>query len=138
MATETGPLEAIQRLARRDGRYAPEAFLFVSEGVHRTAAWVKDGTLPPQPKGSRGEGEEFHVSGQELIAGLRRLAGEKWGMLAPRVLESWGVRAPADFGEIVFLMIEDETLQWRRRECDTREDFDDPTPLAESFRTLED
>lgn len=138
MASRQDPLEAVRRLARRDGRYLPEAFLFVSEAVHRTAGWVRDGTLPPQPKGPRGEGEEFHVSGQELLAGLLRLAREKWGMMAPHVLAAWGVRRAEDFGEIVFLMVEDEEMQWRRRECDSREDFADRTLLAEHFRTLGD
>ena len=118
-------LEAIRRLAEADSRYAPEAFFFVSEAVGQTAQWIQDKVLPEENAGPRSEdgADRFHVSGQELLAGIRKLARDRWGMLAPRVLGRWGVRRTEDFGEIVFLMVGDEALAWKSRECDRREDF---------------
>lgn len=128
----------IRELAQRDGRYAPEAYLFVSEAVARTAEWVMRGILPPDDVGpSRGEGSEFHVSGRELLAGIRKLAKERWGCLAPYVFRAWGITRCEDFGEIVFNMVEDETLQWKKRECDRREDFAGGYDFNEAFSSFE-
>lgn len=117
-------LDNIHALAERDGRYSPDAFLFVSEAVGKTADWIKKNVIQPLDRDERrGEGETYHVSGQELLLGIRRLAGERWGQMAPTVFHLWGVHSTEDFGEIVFLMVEDPAMQWRKRECDTREDF---------------
>ncbi len=117
-------LNHIHRLARHDGRYAPDAFLFVSEAIAHTVNWVRDGTIQvTEQEKERGDKDEFHVSGQELLRGVRKLARERWGCMARTVLEQWGVRKTDDFGEIVFLMVEDEELRWKKRECDRREDF---------------
>lgn len=130
-------LQHIRDIAKKDGRYAPEAFLFVSEAIGLTAAWLKDGTLSENDTGAGRGGEgEFHVSGRELLAGVRRLAGERWGALAGRVLFSWGVYRTEDIGEIVFCMVEDEKLQWRRRACDTRDDFAGGYDIETAFRDL--
>lgn len=137
MMTPHEHLKYIKELAERDGRYAPEAFVFVSEAIGVTAAWLKDGTLTENDIGhTRGADGEFHVSGRELLAGIRKLAGERWGALAGQVLLRWGVRRTADFGEIVFCMVEDEKLQWRKRECDSRADFAGGFDLATAFRDL--
>ncbi|MBN2710899.1 MAG: hypothetical protein JXR97_00490 [Planctomycetes bacterium] len=117
-------IERIKHIAKADGRYSPDAFLFVSDGIQQTVKWLRAGEIKPEDVGpGRGEGEEFHVSGQELLVGLRRIAKERWGMMAKRVLNGWGIKSTEDFGEIVFIMVEDPELQWRKRECDTRDDF---------------
>ena len=129
-------LDRMRSIAAQDGRYSPEAFLFVSKAIGQTVEWIKKGVLKPDnaPEGAREEqGGMFHVSGKELLSGFRRLARERWGLLAPRVLGSWGVRRTEDVGEIVFLMVEDEELQWRRRPSDTREDFADGFDFQAAF-----
>ena len=130
-------LQYIRDLARRDGRYSPEAFVFISEAIGATAKWLQDGTISPNDAGPNRGGEgEFHVSGKELLTGIRRLALEKWGPLAPTVFRHWGVRRTEDFGEIVFCMVEDATLQWKRRDCDTRADFADGFDFDSSFNVI--
>lgn len=141
----------MHRLARSDGRYDLKAFLLVSEAVQFTATLLRSGRLAPDDPAGHGqrhgprpppateteeddhgdEPETFHVSGQELVAGFERLAWNKWGLLADQVLASWGVRRPADVGEIVFLMVEDPGVGWSKRPCDTREDFHTPYDFAE-------
>ena len=75
----------------------------------------------------------FHISGHELLEAMRRLARERWGCLARQVLENWGVRRTEDVGEIVFLMVEDEKLEWKRRDSDTRADFENGYSFREEF-----
>lgn len=127
--------DRITRLAREDGRYSPAAFYFVNDVVASTVKWLKAGEMRPRDVApSRGEGEEnFHISGYELLEGMRRLAKERWGLLARPVLERWGIYRTEDVGEIVFLMVDDPELQWKRRESDTKADFEGGYNFAETF-----
>jgi uncharacterized repeat protein (TIGR04138 family) len=51
--------------------------------------------------------------------------------MAPLAFERWGVRSPADFGEIVFNLIDAELLS--RRPTDSRLDFVDGFDFRETF-----
>ncbi len=101
--------DRIGYIARQDGRFSPMAFYYVNDVVASTVKWLKSGEMTPRDiSGSRGEGDEnFHISGQELLEGFRRVSLERWGMMARQVLERWGVYRTEDVGEIVFMMVED-------------------------------
>ena len=62
-----------------------------------------------------------HVSGRELLGGMRDLAIRKFGKQAKAVLAKWNIFRTEDFGEIVFEMIDGGLLTKRPR--DSREDF---------------
>lgn len=130
-------LQYIRQLAEKDGRYSPDAFVFVTEAIAYTARWLQDGTIKANDVAdSRGGDGEFHVSGQELLEGLRLLAMQRWGQMAKVVLERWGVNRTEDFGEIVFCMVGDETLKWQKREDDSIEDFADGYDFSTAFNVL--
>jgi len=63
-----------------------------------------------------------HVSGSDLCFGLRDYALSRWGLLAPAVLNSWGIRETKDFGRIVFALVDNGVLQ--KQPEDRIEDFD--------------
>ncbi len=88
-----------RHLLRSAGPYPIEAFHFVREGLSYTASHVH-GDPENLPEMDR------HVTGQQLCLGLRDYAIERYGMLAPAVLEHWKVRRTDDFGRIVFSMID--------------------------------
>ena len=101
-------------IRREAGPYPLEAYHFVREGLSYTANMVF------------GEGDTMseldrHVTGQELCLGLKNYAVDQWGMLAPVVLECWGIRRSEDFGRIVFAMIDAGLMS--RRPDDALEDF---------------
>ena len=125
----------VRALSRSGGGYAPEAFLFVGEAVGATAKWIREGELAEDdPVGGRQTGAEtFHISGRELLAGLRRLAWRRWGRMAGVVLAQWGLRRSEDVGEVVFRMVEDPEMGWSRREGDTRADFAGGGDLTAAF-----
>jgi uncharacterized repeat protein (TIGR04138 family) len=75
--------------------------------------------------------EDRHISGQQLCLGLRELAIEKYGLLAPVVLEHWRVRRTFDFGRIVFAMIEAGLMTKTHR--DSLEDFQAVYDFEEAF-----
>lgn len=130
-------MRLIHRIAREDGAYRPEAFLFVSEAIARTVEWIRKGKLQtdprPQPRGGEGE---FHVSGKELLQGIQRLAAERWGGMAPTVFAQWGITRTEDFGRIVFLMVNNEEMHWKKRDCDSEEDFAGGFDFATAFEDL--
>ena len=107
-----------EKIAKLDGRYCPQAFHFVYEGLGYTVKELKD--------------SPGHVSGQILAEGLRRLALERWGKLALLVLESWKVTCTRDFGEIVYALIEYEWMS--AMPSDTIEDFDDVYSFSKTFQ----
>lgn len=103
-------------------QYAPEAYILVLEALNRTAQWVRDGRIKPLDVGERQEGHSgFHISGKELLEGLRLYALDQYGDMAHFLLQRWGLRRTEDVGEIVFTLIEHKHL--KRRECDSRDDF---------------
>ncbi|MBI3333319.1 MAG: hypothetical protein HYZ93_04435, partial [Candidatus Omnitrophica bacterium] len=99
-------LQRIQLLSRRDPRYKPEAYLFVLAGLHFTIGQL------PEPR---------HISGQELLQGLRLYGLDQFGPLTARVFEHWGIHRTEDFGYIVFTLVESKLL--RKTEEDTLDDF---------------
>jgi uncharacterized repeat protein (TIGR04138 family) len=113
--------EAVDDIARADGRYDRDAYYFVREGLDFTIKMLK--------KDSRGAGR--HVSGQELLDGLRRFALDQFGPMAKTVLSYWGVKQCEDFGEIVFCMVDKGILG--KTEQDTREDFKGGFDFDEAF-----
>jgi len=107
------------------GSYPQAAFDFVREGLAVTVARLHaDESLPELAR---------HVTGQQLCLGLRDHALERWGMLAPTVLDSWNIHRTDDFGRIVFALIEHGQLS--KTPQDTLEDFRAVYDFDEAFAT---
>jgi uncharacterized repeat protein (TIGR04138 family) len=94
-------------LVERDPRYAPAAYHFVFEALDHTLS-------------NRGGGRR-HVSGPEIMDGVRSLALERFGYLTRSVLHNWGVTMTDHFGDIVFNLIAVDLLQ--KTADDRLEDF---------------
>lgn len=89
-------LTDIRRLAHRDGRFDPEAFSLVGQGLcHAARLLGKD----------EAKDDDRHLTARELVTGLVDLAAERYGLLAEPVLRAWGIREAADIGQITFLLI---------------------------------
>ena len=112
----------IEKLLQNDRRYSREAYLFVREALDYTQKRVE----------KKSKEEVRHVSGQELLAGIRCFALEHFGPMAQMVLNEWGVRTCQDFGELVFNMIESNLLA--KTAQDSREDFKGGYDFFEAFR----
>jgi uncharacterized repeat protein (TIGR04138 family) len=113
--------ETVDEIVRTDRRYDRDAYYFVREGLDFTIKMLK--------KDSHGVGR--HVSGQELLEGLRRFALDQFGPMAKTVLTYWGVNQCEDFGEIVFHMVDKGILG--KTEQDTPEDFKGGYDFDEAF-----
>ncbi|MCX6924308.1 MAG: hypothetical protein NT154_14005 [Verrucomicrobia bacterium] len=113
--------EALQKIQAKDPRYHREAYEFVREALDYTQKTIGKDT----------RGHIRHVSGQELLAGIREYSLQQFGPMARTVLEEWGIRGCADIGEIVFNMIEVEWLA--KTDKDSRADFQDGYDFEEAF-----
>ncbi len=108
--------EKIEEISREKGRYHEQAYMFVREALDFTVSRMEN---------------PGHISGQELLAGIRELACERYGRLARLVFEMWGVTTTRDFGEIVFHLVDAEILS--KRETDSVADFDAVFDFATAF-----
>ena len=88
---------------RRDPRYAYEAYEFVFAALAHTQKLL--GREPPREPGDEPE-PHHHVSGPELLDGIRDLALREFGLMARTVFRLWGINRTDDFGEIVFNLVE--------------------------------
>ncbi len=113
--------ERFRRAVLEDGRYPLEAYEFLNHGLEYTTNLVHVG----ESDGPR------HVTGQELSAGLRDLAIQRWGGLAPLVLKQWGIRSTRDFGEMVFFLVGLNLMG--AHESDSIDDFDGVFNFDEAF-----
>jgi len=99
-----------------DNRYTPEAYLFVREGLDHTVSQLE------KPR---------HVSGKELLAGMREYALKEFGPVTKRVLCEWGINNCLDFGNIVFNLVNFGLLG--KTDEDSIEDFMDGYDFNEAF-----
>lgn len=114
--------EALEQILAADARYHRDAYIFVREALDHTQQMVaKDNADRLR-----------HVTGQELLEGIRQFALAQFGPMAQTVLGEWGIRECRDFGNIVFNMVEIGLLA--KTQNDSRDDFNDGYQFNDAFR----
>ena len=113
--------DAVSRICARDRRYAPEAYLFLHDGLMLTLQKVQQKEKKPR-----------QITGAELSEGLREYALEQFGPLTMTVLNRWGLHTTRDFGEIVFGLLKAGLLG--KTDEDKIEDFDNLYDFDRAFR----
>ncbi len=117
-----------KRLQQSAGPFPPQAYQFVREGLAHTVKSIH-GDMGPMS-----EDESRHVSGQQLCLGLRDYAVKQYGLLARTVLRNWHITETADFGRIVFAMIDAGLM--RKTDEDSMDDFRGVFDFEEAFNDL--
>jgi uncharacterized repeat protein (TIGR04138 family) len=115
--------EELDKIVAKDSRFTREAYNFVREALDFTQKLLGK---PPKDDVPR------HVSGQQLLEGIRDYALQQYGPMSLMVLEEWGIRHCEDFGELVFNMVENSLLA--KTEKDSREDFKGGYAFEDAFR----
>jgi uncharacterized repeat protein (TIGR04138 family) len=77
------------------------------------------------------EAAESHISGPELLDGIREMALEEFGLMTLTVFNYWGVHSTDDFGRIVFDFIDQG--QMKKTDSDKLSDFFDVYDFDEVF-----
>jgi len=99
-------LSKIHKVIKKNKHYKFEAYSFMMSALNHTMSKL------PKPR---------HVSGVELLGGIRGYALDQYGPLARTVLNYWGIYTTEDFGKIVFALVEVGIL--RKQPEDKIEDF---------------
>ena len=119
------PEKSMEQVIAADGRFPVEAYAFLHDGLRQAVREAhgqeESGPAPPQR----------HVTGKQLCLALRKLALERWGMLAKTVLARWNIHATIDFGHMVYLMIENKFM--KKTDEDSVEDFRDVYDFDKAF-----
>ena len=116
--------EIVALICKEDPRFDKKAYDFVRQGLDHT---VKEVRKKETSKTQRSR----HVSGPELLHGIRVFALDQYGPLAKTVLNAWGVKRCRDFGDIVFNLIEYNVFA--KTESDRPEDFSDVYSFEDAF-----
>jgi uncharacterized repeat protein (TIGR04138 family) len=116
--------EVVALIRKEDPRFDRKAYDFVRQGLDHTVKEMKK-------KDAIRVARTAHVSGSELLDGLRIYALDQYGPLAKTVLNDWGVKACSDFGDIVFNLIEYNVFS--KTDKDRREDFADIYTFEDAF-----
>jgi|SRR3989338_7515579 len=92
----------LEQICERDQRYQHDAYDFVMEALSHT-----------QKKFRRAK----HVTGEELLEGIKDLLLEKFGPMTLTVLKYWGIRSTEDIGNVVFNLVENRVLSKNEDDC---------------------
>ena len=109
--------DALEAVLNKDPRYQREAYNFVFEALTFTIKNI---------------GEKRHISGAELLEGIREFAIKQFGPLVKIVFNKWGVHRTDDFGEIVFNLVEAGLMG--KTDTDSKSDFNSIYNFDEVFR----
>ena len=106
----------LDTICEQDSRYRKDAYEFLMEALTFTQKKYR------RPK---------HVSGEELLSGIKELLLQKYGPMAMSVLNHWGIQKTEDFGHIVFNLVNNKVLS--KTEDDKIEDFQNGYDFNEVF-----
>jgi len=123
--------EILDEILAGDDRFAREAYHFVREALDHTQRKVYP---PKKTRSIDGSAENRHVSGLQLLEGIREFGLQLFGPMTLTVLETWGIRRCEDIGEIVFNLVEHGRGMFGKTEKDSREDFRDGYDFREAFQ----
>lgn len=109
-------LRKIEKLIDANGAYKFEAYSFVMAALHFAVSKLA---------------KTRHISGKELLEGIRDYALQQYGPMARTVLNYWGIYETKDFGLVVFELVEAGIL--RKQPEDKIEDFEGVYDFKEAF-----
>ena len=108
----------VEIICEKDERYKQAAYEFVMEALSYTQKRFR---------------RIKHVTGIELLEGMKELLMHKYGPMTLTVLHYWGIRSTEDFGHIVFNLVENRILS--KSDNDNIETFRGGYDFQEVFNT---
>ena len=116
----------VDLIRQEDPRYERRAYFFLRDALDHTVKTVQiTEAKSGKPRGTR------HVTGQELLEGIRDFALWLFGPMTYLVLTHWGLQRCGDFGEMVYQLIEFGVFS--KTETDRKEDFAEVYAFEDAF-----
>src|SRR6476660_3851968 len=116
-----GFAEALESVVDHDPRYQRDGYIFLRDALDFTTK---------QQKKVKGVSVR-HVTGPELLDGVRQYALKEFGPMVMTVFDSWGIRSCEDVGHMVFNLI--GAGVFGKTEQDSIEDFKNVYDFEEAF-----
>ena len=116
-----GFAEALESVVGSDPRYQRDGYIFLRDALDFTTK---------QHKKVKGVSVR-HVSGPELLDGVRQYALKEFGPMVMTVFDSWGIRSCEDMGHMVFNLI--GAGVFGKTEQDSIDDFKNVYDFEEAF-----
>ena len=116
-----GFAEALESVVANDPRYQRDGYIFLRDALDFTTK---------QQKKVKGVSVR-HVTGPELLDGVRQYALKEFGPMVMTVFDSWGIRSCEDIGHMVFNLI--GAGVFGKTEQDSIEDFKNVYDFKEAF-----
>jgi len=113
--------QVVKEIVAKDNRYEPGAYRFIKEAL--------DFTLKSLKRGSNGT--QRHVTGPELLDGIRSYTLREFGPMSKMLLNEWGINSCGDFGQIVFNLVRHGVLG--KSDSDRPEDFTETYNFDDAF-----
>jgi uncharacterized repeat protein (TIGR04138 family) len=113
--------EVVDLVIKDDSRFGKGAYYFVRKALDFTVKELAEDK----------ERTSHHVSGQELLEGIRRYALDQYGPLTLTVFNDWNIKRCQDFGDIVFNLVDYGVLG--KTDTDSREDFREGYDFKSAF-----
>ena len=98
-------------------RFHPNAYQFLFAALRRSQQDLG------RTRAHDADEEQAHITGPELLEGIREFALEQFGLMARTVFHCWSIHTTDDFGRMVFDLI--ERGEMRKTESDQLSDFSD-------------
>jgi uncharacterized repeat protein (TIGR04138 family) len=116
-----GFAEALDSVVANDPRYQWEGYIFLRDALDFTTK---------QQKKIKGVSVR-HVTGPELLDGVRQYALKEFGPMVMTVFDNWGIHSCEDIGHMVFNLI--SAGVFGKTEEDSIKDFKDVYDFKEAF-----
>src|SRR5207244_13426526 len=116
-----GFAEALESVITNDPRYHRDGYIFLRDALDFTTK---------KPKKIKGVSVR-HVTGPELLDGVRHYALKEFGPMVMTVFENWGIHSCEDIGNMVFNLI--GAGIFGKTEQDSIEDFKNVYDFREAF-----
>ena len=113
--------EVIKEIHEQDDRFGKGAYYFIREALDHTLKSLE------KDKGKN----KGHVSGRELLEGIRDYALDRFGPMTHALMDHWNIKKCRDFGDIVFNLVDHGILG--RTENDSLADFEGGYNFKEAF-----
>ncbi len=118
--------DVVDLIRKEDPRYEKRAYFFLRDALDHTVKQVRKAeSKSGQKRGSN------HVTGPELLEGIREYAVTQFGPMTHLVFQQWGIGRCGDFGEMVYQLIDFGVFS--KTDGDRKEDFSEVYEFSEVF-----
>ena len=113
--------KVVNDIVLKDRRFKEDAYYFLNEAVIFSAEYFSKPEF----------GNDRHLSGPELLDGIKEFTLSEFGPMSMTVLKRWGLKTTLDIGHVIFNLIDAKILSASPE--DRLGDFDGVFDFTEAF-----